>query len=84
MDGCKTFVRPVTYNAKSMSIKTVEVPVSILYIRISFYLFQVYVFIAIVSHHNSYSDIRSCTLYFSFHGKSSCYIYIHLIYFLFS
>ena len=23
MDGCKTFVRPVTYNAKSMSIKTV-------------------------------------------------------------
>ena len=25
MDGCKTFVRPVTYNAKSMSIKTVEV-----------------------------------------------------------
>ena len=39
MDGCKTFVRPVTYNAKSMSIKTVEVPVSILYIRISFYLF---------------------------------------------
>ena len=25
MDGCKTCVRPVTYNAKSMSIKTVEV-----------------------------------------------------------
>ena len=25
MDECKTFLRPVTYNAKSMSIKTVEV-----------------------------------------------------------